>query len=631
MKEEILQILKRYWGYNSFRESQEDIIFSILKGQDTLALLPTGGGKSICFQVPILKLDGIGIVVSPLIALMNDQVRQLKNRGISAVSISSAMTNKEIDLILENSVNGKYKFLYLSPERLKNDMVQARMKRMNINLLAIDEAHCISQWGYDFRPSYLQISEIRKLLPEIPILALTATATPMVVEDIQDKLEFKKPRVFQKSFFRENLHYNILKTEQKWTQTLEILKRIKGTGIIYSRNRKNTVEIAQWLQKCGVSADFYHAGLSNLDRERKQEEWIENKTRIMVSTNAFGMGIDKADVRLVIHLELPDSLESYFQEAGRGGRDEKTAYSIVIVDPSDIERLENRYLNNFPDLAFIRRVYQALGNYLQLALGSGENQSFDFEIEDFTKQYGLPILKTFQSLKILERESYLSLNEGFNQSSKIWFKADRASIYDYQLRNSSMDGLIKLLFRSYGGLELEFTSINEWLIAKRLKSSKAKVILALSQLKNQGLIDYIPAKEKPQIIILKPRSKSDFLNISDENLKDRFESLKDRIHSVVNFVAEEELCRSRILLKYFGEEKSNDCGHCDICRKKNQKTWDTSKISKEILNKVSEGEIEISELFKQVSYPQQIVIEEIRKLIDQELIRESDGQLKLMV
>lgn len=628
MKKEILQILKRYWGYNSFRESQENIILSVLEGNDTLALLPTGGGKSICFQVPILFKEGLGIVVSPLIALMNDQVRQLKNRGISAVAISSAMSAKEIDLVLENAANGHYKFLYLSPERLKSEMLLARIKRMNINLLAIDEAHCISQWGYDFRPSYLQISEIRKILPNTALIALTATATPRVVQDIQDKLEFTKNQVIQKSFYRENLHYNILKTEQKWTYTLDILKRIPGSGIIYSRNRKNTVEIANWLQKSSVSADYYHAGLSSGERERKQEAWINNEIRIIVSTNAFGMGIDKPDVRTVIHLELPDSLESYFQEAGRGGRDEKKAYSIVIVDPSDVNRLRNRYIDTFPDLGFIRKVYEAMGNYLQLALGSGENQSFDFEIEDFSKQYTFPILKTFQSLKILERESYLSLNEGFNQSSKILFKANRTAIYDYQLRNKSMDGLIKLLFRSYGGLEIEYTSISEWLISKRLNTPKEKIIKALHQLKQQGIIDYLPGKDKSQIILLRARVKSEFLTISDENLKDRFESLKEKIEAVVNFVESEDGCRSTILLDYFGEIKKSDCGNCDVCRRKSQEQLKRGQLEREILKKVSGIEIEMNLLLKDLPFPQTAVIEQIRKMMDKGLIIEQDGLIK---
>lgn len=631
MKNEILQILKKYWGYPAFRESQEEIILSALNGLDTLALLPTGGGKSICFQIPVLAKEGMGIVVSPLIALMNDQVRQLKDRGISAVAISSSISFKEIDLILENAANGHYKFLYLSPERLKNEMFLARIKRMNINLLAVDEAHCISQWGYDFRPAYLQIAELREILQSAGLIALTATATPKVVEDIQEKLNFKNGRLIQKSFYRSNLHYNVLKTEQKWTNTLDILKRIPGSGIIYSRNRKNTVEIANWLQKCGVSADYYHAGLSNAERERKQGEWINNKIRIIVSTNAFGMGIDKPDVRTVIHLELPDSLESYFQEAGRGGRDEEKAYSVVIVDPSDVDRLKARYIDTFPDLNFIRRLYQALGNYLQLALGSGENQSFDFEIEEFSKQYSFPILKTFQSLKILERESYLVLNEGFNQSSKILFKADRTAIYDYQLRNPSMDALIKLLFRSYGGLELEYTSISEWLISKRLNSSREKLRKALKQLKQQGIIDYLPAKEKSQIILLKARAKTKFLTISDENLKDRFESLEEKIQSVIDFVLIEDVCRSKILLKYFGEEKNEDCGNCDVCRRKSSSKIKKSDLENRILEILSKSEIPFSKLLEELNLAQSAVVEPIRKMLDEGIVEENDGLLKRII
>lgn len=627
MNVELLEILKEYWGHKAFRPAQEDIIESALASKDTLALLPTGGGKSICFQIPVMAQEGMGIVVSPLIALMNDQVLNLKNKGISAIAITSALSFREIDLALENAANGKYKFLYLSPERLKSEIVVERIKRMNVKLIAIDEAHCISQWGYDFRPSYLEIPKLRELLPEVPVLALTATATPKVVKDIQDKLAFKEGRLISKSFHRPNLHYNILKTERKWAKTLEIFNRIPGSGIIYSRNRKNTVEIADWLKKCGVSADYYHAGLDSLQRQQKQEDWLENKTRIMVCTNAFGMGIDKPDVRIVIHLELPDSLESYFQEAGRAGRDEQTAYSIVIVDPADVEILKGRYLNNYPDLKFVRKVYQALGNYLQLATGSGENDSFDFDLNAFTKQYGFPALKAYNTLKILEKEGILLLSENFGQASRLLFKADRTTIYDYQLRNPNVDALIKVLFRSYGGLDIEYTSINEWLIAQRLKSNQEKVIKALKQLHQQGMIDYIPGSKNARLNLLKARQKAEYLTISDENLKNRFEDLKSRIESVTNYVEDEETCRSRKLLLYFGENMAEDCGHCDVCRRRSSKSGNQNEIDSAILNLIHENPLLIEELVNGLAFNKEEILDRLRWLMDQNVVREENQKI----
>lgn len=568
MTDKIHEILFSYWGHRSFRPLQEDIINAALSGKDTLALLPTGGGKSICFQVPVLAQKGIGIVVSPLIALMTDQVQNLKSREIPAVALTSGLTFREIDIALDNCVHGQYKFLYLSPERLQSDIVQERIKRMKVNLLVVDEAHCISQWGYDFRPPYTKIAEIRDLLPHVPVLALTATATPKVVDDIQEKLNFSEKHVIQKSFYRPNLYYNVNHTERKWSKSLDILRRIKGSGIVYVRNRKHTVEIAHWLVQNGIPADFYHAGMKPEDRKRKQKAWVENKLRIIVCTNAFGMGIDKPDVRIVLHLELPESLEAYFQEAGRAGRDGETAYSVVLVGPSDLPELKRRHLESFPDMAFVKRTYQALNNYLQLAAGTGEGQNFPFDFKAFSDQYSLPVLKTYEVLKILEKEGWLTLNEGFKVSSRIHILVDRTTLYDFQLRHPKLDILIKALTRSYGGLETEYCSIQESVIAARLKSSEKSVREALQHLKAKGILDYIPNKGDSEITINKPRQVIKHLAISNENLKDRFKDKKQRIKAIEDFVNDGNTCRSVKLLQYFGEQTSEECGHCDVCRAK---------------------------------------------------------------
>lgn len=630
MTDRIHEILKQYWGYSTFRPLQEDIIHSVLENRDTLALLPTGGGKSVCFQIPVMAREGIGIVISPLIALMDDQVQNLRKIGIPAIALNSNLSYREIDLALENAINGTYKFLYLSPERLQSDLVQERFKRMKVNLLVIDEAHCISQWGYDFRPPYLQIAEIRTLLPEIPVLALTATATPPVVQDIQEKLGFKEVNVFQKSFYRPNLHYNVLKTESKWSRTLAILRKINGTSIIYARNRKHTVEIAKWLQQNGFSADYYHAGLDNRKRQQKQKQWLDNKTRIMVCTNAFGMGIDKPDVRVVIHLDLPDSLEAYFQEAGRGGRDGQNAYSVVVCGPADIDELISKSLDSFPDLDYIRKVYRALCNHLQLAEGAGENQSFGFEINTFCKDYGLALLKTYQSLKILEREGLFSLSEGFKQPSRLLLKSDRTSLYDFQLRNPGMDLLIKMLVRSYGGLDIEYTNINEYLLASRLNTSAEKVNTALLHLKKQGIIDYLPQNDESSITFIKGRQAVEYLSVSHENLKDRFEDLKRRIESVVHFIENETVCRSRLLLTYFGESNTEDCGHCDVCRQRKKPDHEKhSRIQDEILLYLKANpDVSIEQLANSLNYSLPEITTVLRWLLDEEIILEQNGLIK---
>lgn len=563
-------ILKKYWGYDQFRELQLDIIESVLENRNTLALLPTGGGKSLCFQVPILCQGGVGIVISPLIALMNDQVDRLNRQGIKAIALHSGLNKKEIDTALDNCVQGYYKVIYLSPERAASDIFISRVQKMNVNLLAIDEAHCISQWGYDFRPSYLQIPELRKYLKDVPCLALTATATPKVKKDILDKLEIKDAQSFEKSFERSNLAYHVIDTEQKWTLALKSLSKINQSAIVYARNRKTTVEIANWLQGNGLSSDYYHAGLSAESREAKQKSWLEGATKIMVCTNAFGMGIDNPKVRLVLHLELPDSIEAYFQEAGRAGRDNNKAYSIILLGPNDINELQQKTIESFPDISKIRHIYQCLANHFQIGIGAQEGRFYEFDYQEFLKKYDLNPAISLNSFKILQREGIIDLIEGFEQTSRLKLIADRDTLYDYQLRNEKEDILIKSIFRTYGGLHLEYAPINESLLSHRSGFSIPQVHDMLERFMQKGLFDYIKKNSKSKIGFNTNRHDASKLNISDKNLKDRYIDLSVRVKSLESYLLESNMCRSKQLVKYFGQKSLKDCGICDVCEAKKE-------------------------------------------------------------
>ena len=600
------QILKKYWGYDAFRAMQEDIINSVLEGKDTLALLPTGGGKSICFQVPTMALEGVCVVVTPLIALMKDQVEQLNKRGISAKAIYSGMTKKEIDITLDNCVYSKnIKFLYLSPERLKTDLFQERVKRMNVCLLAIDEAHCISQWGYNFRPAYLEIAAIREKIPTVPCIALTATATLQVRQDIQDKLEFREnSQVFTKSFARENLSYSAFVEENKNKKMLQILNNVKGTGIIYVRNRKRCKEIALWLRGQKISADFYHAGLTHAQRNHVQEAWINGKIRVIAATNAFGMGIDKPDVRTVIHTDLPDSLEAYYQEAGRAGRDEKKAYGIALFDESDLDILEKRTLQAHPELPIIKKVYQALANYFKIAVGSFPMESFDFDMEEFFRRFSIPYMETYNSIKILEEQGFLQLSESFYTPSKVWIKVDNATLYNFQIANPKSDTVIKGLLRAYGGAFQQFVSISEQSLSSFIKMPKMELVAQFNYLAQQNIIDYQPQKDVPQLSFLTPRHNANDLPLDTQLLKIRREEAMQKAYSVINYVSNTMQCRTQMLLHYFGEKTNEICGVCDNCiqNKKNLaysnsiKNQKTEELKKQILEKLSSNSIPVHQL-----------------------------------
>ena len=566
----IHDILQKYWGYTSFRPLQEDIIRSVMQGRDTLALLPTGGGKSICFQVPAMALDGVCLVITPLIALMKDQVEGLQKKGIKASAIYSGMNTHEIDITISNCINGGTKFLYLSPERLESEKFLGNIRFLKISLIAVDEAHCISQWGYDFRPPYLRVADIRQHLPGVPVLALTATAIPRVVEDIQQKLLFVSPNVFSTSFERTNLAYLVYHKEDKQSRLLRIAQRVPGTGIVYVRNRRKTKEIADFLRKNKVSADYYHAGLDPRSRSQKQEAWKTGKCRIIVATNAFGMGIDKPDVRFVVHLDLPDSIEAYFQEAGRGGRDGKKSYAVMLTEKSDEIDASHNIELAFPELDFIRNLYQALGNYFNLATGSGRDQSFGFDLNNFSNTYKMKPISVFNALKVLEREGYIALSDALDNPSKLHILAGQDELYRYQVEHAEGDILLKAILRSYGGIFNDFVTISESEIARRSGQDPALVLKLLSRMDNDGLLTYVPQKTLPQIVYIRERLATDHLHFTAENYYNRKTDAETRLNAVIAYVSSKTVCRSQSLLTYFGDKNPGRCGICDVCIQRNK-------------------------------------------------------------
>jgi len=580
------KILKQYWGYDEFRPLQEDIIHSVSAGKDTLGLMPTGGGKSLTFQVPVMAMEGLCLVVTPLIALMKDQVDNLRDRGIKALAVYSGMTRQEIITTLENAVFGDYKFLYVSPERLATQLFLSKLRHMNICLLVVDESHCISQWGYDFRPSYLRIADVRQHIPEIPVLALTATATPDVIDDIQEQLHFKEKNIFRKSFERRNLAYIVRNTEGKQEELVRILERVRGTTIIYVRSRQRTKEISDFLVQNGFSSDFYHAGLSSTDKTRKQNAWKNNEIRIIVSTNAFGMGIDKPDVRLVVHTDLPNSIEEYFQEAGRAGRDGEKSYAIILYDRNDSAKLKKRVRDEFPERDFMYQVYDSLAYFFQVAEGYGTGMVYDFNIQQFCAAYKLPILPVHNTLKILDLAGYIEYTDEVDNRSRLMFIIYRDDLYHYDF-DREYELLVNTVLRLYTGLFTNYATINEADIAQRLDTSRTAVYEMLKVLSKRNIIDFIPHKKTPLIAYTQPRVDSKYLDIPrlvNEDRKFRFEK---RIQAMSHYAEQNEICRSRILLSYFGEKNTIDCGQCDVCLAKNSLGL-TNKLFNEIAVSVKE-------------------------------------------
>jgi ATP-dependent DNA helicase RecQ len=621
-------ILKQYWGFDSFRPLQEDIIDAVLANQDTMALLPTGGGKSICFQVPAMVREGICLVVSPLVALMKDQVESLKARGIEAVAIYAGMGKREIDILLDNCIYGKIKFLYLSPERLLSEIVKERISYMKVNLIAIDEAHCISQWGYDFRPPYLKVKNLRLIHPDVPVIALTATATQYVRADIVDKLELTNPAVFVQSFARKNLSYVVMDLEDKYKKLIDIARNVKGCGLVYVRNRRETAEVAHFLQRNQVAADFYHAGLTRDERSQKQEAWKNNSIRIMVATNAFGMGIDKPDVRFVVHLDLPESLEAYYQEAGRAGRDDQRSFAVLLANSSDHHNLRRKYTDSFPSVEEIRKTYHYLGSYYQLAYGVGQGLSFPFDLADFCKRFDLSVLKTISALKFLEHDGYLTLSDNLFLDSRVLVLVGNEDLYRFQIENAGFDPLIKTLLRSYGGSFDQYVKIKENDMAKRLGVSYNTVVAMLKRMQDMGVISYLPQTDQPQLEFILPRADQQHMDIDVKYIALRKKIQEDQIYAVLTY-ASMPVCRSIQLLAYFDELHPAKCGVCDIClaEKKVQEADERlEKIEFEIATLLQSGAQSLTDLVGALKTgTENEKLDRIRELLDAGKIK-TDGK-----
>lgn len=628
-----LEILKQHWGYDNFRGIQEEIIQSIGQGKDTLGLMPTGGGKSITFQVPALAKEGLCIVITPLIALMKDQVRNLKERGIKAVAVYSGMTREEILVALENCIFGDYKFLYVSPERLDTEIFQTKLRRMNICMITVDEAHCISQWGYDFRPAYLKIAEIRQMLPEVPILALTATATPEVVNDIRLKLGFREGgQTFRMSFERKNLAYIVRHTEDKQKELIHILQKIQASAIVYTRNRKRTREITELLTANNISATFYHAGLSNEAKDQRQKSWLTGESRVMVATNAFGMGIDKPDVRIVIHIDMPDSPEAYFQEAGRAGRDGQKAYAVLLYAKSDKVNLNKRISDTFPDKEYIRKVYEDINFFFQMAMGDGAGCTFAFNIDEFCRNFKHFPVQADSALKILTRAGYLDYTDEQDNASRLIFTLRRDELYKLQEYEADIEKLIHVILRSYTGLFTDYAFINEESLSIRTGLSRQRVYEILVMLTQRRILHYIPRKKTPYIIYSQKRIEKERLIISPEIYEKRKESYASRIKAMIDYATAEEKCRSRMLLHYFGEKNEHHCGQCDVCLKKHEsgiKLGEFQELKERILEALKEGPLTSVELCEKLKVSATQISPIVSFLISEEIIYLRNGILSI--
>ena len=629
---ECQQILRQYWGYADFRGIQKDIIESIFAGRDTLGLMPTGGGKSITFQVPALALDGVCIVITPLIALMKDQVDHLQKLGIKAASIYSGMTRPEIIKVLENAIFGGVKILYVSPERLSSELFLAKLKHMKVSFITVDEAHCISQWGYDFRPSYLHISDIRKQKPDVAILALTATATPEVIDDIQARLGFKERNVFRMSFERKNLTYVVRLTSDKDQQLIHILNSVKGCAIVYVRSRKRTKEIAQMLKDNHIEATYYHAGLEHYTKDLRQKEWQNDETRVMVATNAFGMGIDKPNVRIVVHIDCPDSIEAYFQEAGRAGRDGKRAYAVLLYNEGDSRKLHKRITDNFPEKEYIRKVYESLAYFYQIGVGSGIGHTFAFDLGKFCHNFGLSMILVDSSLRILERAGYIVYENDPKSSAKLMFLLSRNQLYILENLTTNEDKIITTLLRLYGGLFNDYTYIDEGLIAQKSGLTPEQVYLILKNLSMKRILHFIPQRKMPYISYTKSRDDGERIIISNNVYEDRKLGFEKRIGAIIGYAQNDSVCRSRQLLRYFGETNSNDCGLCDVCLEHNTDQASEDRISlpkQRIQELLKDGKKHHITELNEMNIPDRQLDEALEFLINEEYIINDCGYLMI--
>lgn len=626
------KILKKYWGYDHFRPLQEEIIQSIFDGKDTLGLMPTGGGKSLTFQVPAMAMEGVCVIVTPLIALMRDQVENLKSRGLRAACIYSGMTTSEVSITMDNTIYGGVKFLYISPERLSSELFLSKFKAVKVAMIVVDEAHCISQWGYDFRPSYLNIATIREMHPYAPVLALTATATHEVVADIQEKLRFKTPNVFRKSFFRPNISYVVRHVDSKESELIHILKSVQGTAIVYTRNRKKTQEVATYLQRHDISADFYHAGLKNSVKEKKQDEWKCGKTRVMVSTNAFGMGIDKSDVRVVVHLDMPDSPEEYFQEAGRAGRDERKAYAVALTGRQDVSVLKRRVTNAFPERDFIKEVYDLLGSFLKIGVDTGFEACREFNLGNFCSFYKLPLIPTNSALHLLELAGYINYIPEEESKSRILILLNKEELYRLKGWDSKTEELIQLILRSYTGLFTDYAYIDEEKLSGKINISQEGVYDRLQQLTRQGILSYVPRKRTPYIVYQQRREEKRYIQINRKIYEERLERYSKRIESMIEYITEKDLCRSKYLLAYFGEQEADDCGICDVCvRKKRQLKESEASCISAILHLLEAKETTLEILLTELPFPREQLTDTVRQLMDDGFIGKNEQEMLFLM
>ena len=627
------QLLKQYWGYDSFRGIQEEIINSISENKDTLGLMPTGGGKSITFQVPALAKDGLCLVITPLIALMKDQVQNLRKRGIKALSIYSGMSRQDIITTLENCIFGNYKFLYISPERLDTEIFRTKLRKMKVSMITVDESHCISQWGYDFRPAYLKIAEIRELLPDVPVLALTATATPEVVKDIQARLHFRRENVFRMSFERSNLAYIVRKTDNKTGELLHILRSMPGSAIVYVRNRRRTKEITELLNNEDITADFYHAGLDDATKDIRQHRWQSGGSRVMVAPNAFGMGIDKPDVRIVIHMDLPDSIEAYFQEAGRAGRDGQKAYAVILYAKADKTTLHKRIPDTFPEKEYIKDVYEHLQYYYQMAMGDGLDCVREFNIEDFCRKFKYFPVPVDSALKILTQAGYLEYTGEQDNTSRLLFTIRRDELYRLREMGDDMDKLIQTVLRSYTGVFTDYTYINEDSLAIRTGLTRRQIYEQLVHLAKLRIVSYIPRKKTPYIIYTRERIEAQLIHISPEIYEERKARYETRINAMLEYVTNDTLCRSRMLLDYFGEKNEHNCGQCDTCIGLRKQTATCQPDREELYEKIHEilsGAPQTpAGLLEQLPIEKELLTEALHRLLDEGKIIVVDGILQI--
>ena len=627
------EILKQYWGYDSFRDLQEEIITSIGEGKDTLGLMPTGGGKSITFQVPALAQSGLCIVITPLIALMKDQVQNLRKRGIKALAIYSGMTRQEIVTALENCIFGDYKFLYISPERLDTEIFRIKLRSMKVAMITVDESHCISQWGYDFRPAYLKIAEIRELLPGVPVLALTATATPEVVKDIQSRLNFREENVFRMSFERKNLAYIVRKTDNKTGELLHILKRIDGSAIIYVRNRRRTKEITELLMQEGITADFYHAGLDNAVKDLRQKRWQNGEIRVMVATNAFGMGIDKPDVRIVLHIDLPDSPEAYFQEAGRAGRDGLKAYAVILYAKSDKMTLHKRVADTFPEKEYILQVYEHLQYYYQMAMGDGFQCIREFNLEEFCRKFKYFPVPVDSALKILTQAGYLEYTDEQDNASRILFTIRRDELYKLREMGTEAETLIQTILRSYTGVFTDYAYISEDTLAIRTGLTRQQIYNILVTLTKRRIVDYIPHKKTPYIIYTRERLELRYLHIPASVYEERKARYEARIKAMEEYVTSESVCRSRMLLRYFGEKNEHNCKQCDVCLNRHETDClpedSFREMRKQILELLARKSLPPAGIANAIEAEREDISRVIQYLLEEGELKMQDGMLHI--